>query len=113
MSAPLTAQVWLSDPVTVSLVALAGTLLTALGAIVVAWINRQSNKRIEHQLTVNGGNNNPKTVPDRFQEVLEVIDQLREQVADLKADLREVKADGRETRDRVGDLENRRRPWPL
>lgn len=130
MSAPLAAQVWLSDPVTVSLVALAGTLLTALGAIVVAWVNQRSNRRIEqvsqrveHQLTQNGGKNTPQTVPDRFHSLLAVIQQqsdeqaafraeIREQVAEMKADARETRHDVREIKTRVGDLEHRRR-WPL
>ncbi len=126
----MTPQLWLSDALNVALVALVGTVLTAIGSIVVAWINRQSNrrieqasKRVEHQLTQNGGQNSPPTVPDRFHELLQLLqqqaeeqaafrDEVREQVAELKADGRETRHDVREIKTRVGDLEHRRR-WPL
>lgn len=68
---------------------LLGTFIVTAGTIAVAWITRQqrqiaeTQKKVVKQLTENGGQNDPPTVPDRFHGLHETLLDVREHVLKL------------------------------
>lgn len=60
-------------------------VIAALSAIAVAFITASQNKKISethHQITQNGGMNNPPTVPDKLAGILQTVDRIDKKLDD-------------------------------